>query len=66
MRAKTPIPGNRYSELTRIDADATRDYLVAELRKIKQAQQANMRGNARYVRTVKRYEAAIAARSVQA
>lgn len=45
---KTTIPGNRYSE-RRIYSDTTLEALETEMRKIVGAQQANMRGNNRYV-----------------
>ena len=56
------IPGNRYSEFGRIYDDTTADALREHLKKIKGAQQANMRGNARYVREVNRITRAIAVR----
>lgn len=54
------IPGNRYSEFGRIYDDTTADALREHLKKIKSAQQANMRGNTRYVREVHRLNRAIA------
>lgn len=62
-RTATPIPGSKnYREIVKIDGDVTRDFLVVELNKVIGGQAPSMRSNPRYVRTVRRYRAAIAAR----
>ncbi len=58
---QTTIPGNRYSEV-RIWADTTKVYLEDQLRKVTHNQQANMRGNPRYVKHVRELRRAIEAR----
>jgi hypothetical protein len=57
----TTIPGNKFSE-KRIYSDTSKEWLEQELRRVVDAQAANMRSNPRYTRYIRTLRNAIAAR----
>lgn len=63
MHKRSPIPGNKFSEMHRIYEDTTVEALEQHLRRIVANQNPTKRSNPRYVREVRRIKKAIAART---